>query len=110
MDILIVRELTGSIYFGAHERTENVEGAGMNGARGTFCRDLMDYNEYEIECVVRWVFDAASRRPRHRVTSVDKANVLETSRLWRETAHRIATARLPEKVVRLHFNPIGWSG
>ena len=90
VDILIVRELTGGIYFGAHERTENVEGAGMNGAKGTFCRDLMDYNEYEIERVVRWAFDAASRRPRHRVTSVDKANVLETSRLWRETAHRIA--------------------
>ena len=90
VDILIVRELTGGIYFGAHERTENVEDAGMNGARGTFCRDLMDYNEYEIERVVRWAFDAASRRPRHRVISVDKANVLETSRLWRETAHRIA--------------------
>ena len=90
VDILIVRELTGGIYFGAHERTENVEGAGMNGAKGTFCRDLMDYNEYEIERVVRWAFDAASRRPRHRVISVDKANVLETSRLWRETAHRIA--------------------
>ena len=90
VDILIVRELTGGIYFGAHERTENVESAGMNGAKGTFCRDLMDYNEYEIERVVRWAFDAASRRPRHRVISVDKANVLETSRLWRETAHRIA--------------------
>ena len=90
VDILIVRELTGGIYFGAHKRTENVEGAGMNGAKGTFCRDLMDYNEYEIERVVRWAFDAASRRPRHRVISVDKANVLETSRLWRETAHRIA--------------------
>ena len=90
VDILIVRELTGGIYFGAHERTENVESAGMNGAKGTFCRDLMDYNEYEIERVMRWAFDAASRRPRHRVISVDKANVLETSRLWRETAHRIA--------------------
>ena len=90
VDILIVRELTGGIYFGAHKRTENVEGAGMNGAKGTFCRDLMDYNEYEIERVVRWAFDAANRRPRHRVISVDKANVLETSRLWRETAHRIA--------------------
>ena len=90
VDILIVRELTGGIYFGAHERTENVAGAGMNGTKGTFCRDLMDYNEYEIERVVRWAFDAASRRPRHRVISVDKANVLETSRLWREVAHRVA--------------------
>ncbi len=90
VDVLIVRELTGGIYFGAHERTENVPGAGMNGAAGTFCRDLMDYNEYEVERVIRWAFDAASRRPRHRVISVDKANVLETSRLWREVAHRVA--------------------
>lgn len=89
-DVLIVRELTGGIYFGAHERTENVAGAGVNGAPGTFCRDQMDYSEYEVERVIRWAFDAAMRRPRHRVHSVDKANVLETSRLWREVAHRVA--------------------
>lgn len=89
-DLLIVRELTGGIYFGAHQRTENVEGAGVDGAAGTFCRDQMDYSEYEIERVMRWAFDAASRRPRKRVISVDKANVLETSRLWREVAHRVA--------------------
>jgi 3-isopropylmalate dehydrogenase len=90
VDILIVRELTGGIYFGAHERTCDVEGAGGDGKPGTFCRDMMDYSEYEIERVVRWAFDAASRRPRAKVTSVDKANVLETSRLWREVAHRVA--------------------
>ena len=89
-DVLIVRELTGGIYFGAHQRTENVEGAGVDGKPGTFCRDQMDYSEYEVERVIRWAFDAASRRPRHRVISVDKANVLETSRLWREVAHRVA--------------------
>ena len=77
VDILIVRELTGGIYFGAHERTADVEGAGVDGAAGTFCRDQMDYSEYEIERVVRWAFDAAARRPRHRLHSVDKANVLE---------------------------------
>ncbi len=90
VDILIVRELTGGIYFGAHERSENVAGAGVDGAAGTFCRDMMDYSEYEIERVVRWAFDAARRRPKHRLHSVDKANVLETSRLWREVAHRVA--------------------
>ena len=90
VDILIVRELTGGIYFGAHERTEGVEGAGGEGRPGTFCRDQMDYSEHEIERVVRWAFDAASRRPKHRVHSVDKANVLATSRLWREVAHRVA--------------------
>ncbi len=90
VDILIVRELTGGIYFGAHERTVDVEGAGVDGAAGTFCRDQMDYSEYEIERVVRWAFDAAARRPRHRLHSVDKANVLETSRLWREVTHRLA--------------------
>ena len=90
VDLLIVRELTGGIYFGAHERAENVPGAGAGGRPGTFCRDRMDYSEYEVERVVRWAFDAAARRPRHRVHSVDKANVLETSRLWREVAHRVA--------------------
>ncbi len=90
VDILIVRELTGGIYFGAHERTTEVEGAGVDGAAGTFCRDQMDYSEYEIERVVRWAFDAAARRPRHRLHSVDKANVLETSRLWREVTHELA--------------------
>ncbi len=90
VDILIVRELTGGIYFGAHERTTEVEGAGVDGTAGTFCRDQMDYSEYEIERVVRWAFDAAARRPRHRLHSVDKANVLETSRLWREVTHELA--------------------
>ena len=94
-DLLIVRELTGGIYFGAHERTEGVKGAGADGKPGTFCRDQMDYSEYEVERVIRWAFDAASRRPRKSVISVDKANVLETSRLWREVAHRVA-AEYPE--------------
>lgn len=95
VDVLIVRELTGGIYFGAHERRDDVPGAGGGGKPGSFCRDMMDYSEYEIERVVRWAFDAAKRRPKRRLHSVDKANVLETSRLWREVAHRIA-AEYPE--------------
>lgn len=93
-DLVIVRELTGGIYFGAHERREDVPGAGVGGAPGVFCRDQMDYSEYEVERVVRWAFEAAMGR-RRRVCSVDKANVLETSRLWREVAHRVA-ADYPE--------------
>lgn len=89
-DLLIVRELTGGLYFGAHEREQGVEDAGGPGVPGTRCRDVMEYSEHEIERVVRWAFDAARRRPLKRVASVDKANVLETSRLWREVAHRVA--------------------
>ncbi|MBQ9057998.1 MAG: 3-isopropylmalate dehydrogenase [Atopobiaceae bacterium] len=89
VDILIVRELTGGIYFGAHERETAVEGAGTGGTQGQRARDIMEYSEYEIERVVRWACDAAARR-RGRLCSVDKANVLETSRLWREMATAIA--------------------
>ncbi len=90
VDILIVRELTGGLYFGQHERMHDVPGAGVDGAAGDKAVDSMEYSEYEIERVVRWAFDAARRRRGH-VSSVDKANVLETSRLWREVAHRIAS-------------------
>lgn len=89
-DLLIVRELTGGLYFGAHERQEGAEDAGGPGVPGTRARDVMEYSDYEIERVVRWAFEAAQRRSSKRVASVDKANVLETSRLWREVAHRVA--------------------
>ncbi|QOY60318.1 3-isopropylmalate dehydrogenase [Thermophilibacter immobilis] len=97
VDLLIVRELTGGLYFGAHEREWGVEGAGGNGARGEFARDTMEYSEYEVERVVRWACQAASRR-RGRVCSVDKANVLETSRMWREVAHAVG-AEFPEVTI-----------
>lgn len=97
VDLLIVRELTGGLYFGAHEREWGVEGVGRNGARGEFARDTMEYSEYEVERVVRWACQAASRR-RGRVCSVDKANVLETSRMWREVAHAVA-AEFPEVTI-----------
>ncbi len=77
VDLLIVRELTGGMYFGEHARTD--DGA----------RDTCVYSASEIERVVRRAFDAARGRRGH-VTSVDKANVLETSRLWREIAAEVA--------------------
>ncbi len=81
VDLLVVRELTGGIYFGerGRERTEGVPAA----------YDTMFYTVPEIERVVRVAFDLARGR-RKKVTSVDKANVLESSRLWRETAGRLA--------------------
>lgn len=77
VDVLFVRELTGGTYFGAKTRSAD--------AATDECR----YTVTEIERVVRRAFELARDRRRH-VTSVDKANVLETSRLWRSTVQRIA--------------------
>jgi 3-isopropylmalate dehydrogenase len=78
-DLLVVRELTGGIYFG--EKTRDA----------TSASDLCTYTTEEIERIARTAFDAA----RSRVSSVDKANVLETSRLWRETVSRIHSREFP---------------
>ncbi|MGH2925820.1 MAG: 3-isopropylmalate dehydrogenase [Solirubrobacterales bacterium] len=82
-DLLVVRELTGGIYFGESGRT------------GDVAHDTCEYSVGEIERIARVAFDAAARRAggdrRALVTSVDKANVLETSRLWRETVTRLAS-------------------
>lgn len=82
LDLLIVRELTGDIYFGEPRgvREKNGEREGFN---------TMVYAEHEVERVARVAFEAARKR-RKKVCSVDKANVLETSGLWRETVTRIA--------------------
>jgi len=76
-DLLVVRELTGGIYFGD------------SGRDGDRAHDDCAYTVEEIERIGRVAFEAAGER-RGRVTSVDKANVLETSRLWRETVTRLA--------------------
>jgi 3-isopropylmalate dehydrogenase len=81
-DLLVVRELTGGIYFGDSGRT------------GDVAHDTCEYSVGEIERIARAGFEAARRRGGRggrgpRVTSVDKANVLETSRLWREVVSRI---------------------
>ena len=91
LDILIVRELTGGIYFGQPRgihRLENGEREGYNTLR---------YRESEIERIARVAFEAARRR-RHRLCSVDKANVLEVSELWREVVSRVH-AEYPDVVL-----------
>jgi 3-isopropylmalate dehydrogenase len=82
VDVLMVRELTGGIYFGRPRHRETVDGE----VRAV---DTMVYSESEIRRVVKLAFEIARGR-RHRVTSVDKANVLETSRLWRQVAEEVA--------------------
>ena len=79
-DLLIVRELTGGIYFGERGRRE-----------GKFVPEAYDteaYSVMEIERIARVAFETAKKRG-GKLVSIDKANVLETSRLWRETMHRI---------------------
>ena len=82
LDLIVVRELTGGIYFGQPAGTEV-----RDGLRTGF--NTMIYNEEEIARIGRVAFSTARKR-RKKVCSVDKANVLETSRLWRATMHRIA--------------------
>jgi len=81
-DILIVRELLGGLYFG--------EPRGVSSTNGTMsASNTMRYSVAEIERVARVAFEAARKR-RGKVTSVDKANVLETSQLWRQTVTRVS--------------------
>ncbi len=89
VDMLIVRELTGGLYFGARGREADALGAATGGGAGRRAYDTLDYREYEIERIARTAFEAARGR-RSKVHSVDKANVLESSRLWREVVHEVA--------------------
>jgi len=82
VDILIVRELLGGIYFGEPRSTTGAAG-------NRIAIDTMRYREPEIERIARVAFELAQSR-RHQVTSVDKANVLDCSRLWREVVTRVA--------------------
>ncbi len=79
-DLLVVRELTGGIYFGDKTRTDDR------------ASDLCVYSVEEIERIARSAFEAA----RTKVTSVDKANVLETSRLWRQTVNEVHEREFPD--------------
>ena len=89
VDMVIVRELTGGLYFGHRQRIYDSADAATGGGPGQRAWDTMDYSEYEVERIVRRAFEIAQTR-RGRVHSVDKANVLESSRMWREIAHRVA--------------------
>lgn len=86
-DILFVRELTGGIYFGESGRRES------HGEEEAY--NVMQYRRSEIERVIRVAAEAAKTRS-GRVTSVDKANVLEVSRFWRQTAARIMQDEYPD--------------
>jgi 3-isopropylmalate dehydrogenase len=85
VDILFFRELTGGIYFGRSERSED----------GRSASSTMTYSTAEIERIVRIAADAARRR-RGKLTSVDKANVLEVSRHWRRVAAALIAAEYPD--------------
>ena len=89
LDIMIVRELTGGIYFGQPRGIRTLEG----GERQGF--NTLVYAEHEIERIVRSACQIAMKRGR-RVCSVDKANVLECTELWREVATRVVKAEYPE--------------
>jgi len=88
VDLVVVRELTGGIYFGEKSRTS----LGADGERAV---DVCTYSTREIERVVR-VAGALALERRGKLTSVDKANVLETSRLWREVTHRVVAEEFPQ--------------
>lgn len=79
VDFVVVRELIGGIYFGKRGRSDD----------GTSAYDTCSYSVEEVERIVRYGFELAATRRQH-LTIVDKANVLETSRLWREVAKRVA--------------------
>jgi 3-isopropylmalate dehydrogenase len=83
VDLVFVRELTGGIYFGPKERSARE------------ATDLCRYSVTEVERITRVAAQLARRR-RRRLTSIDKANVLETSRLWREVTTRIVAAEFPD--------------
>jgi 3-isopropylmalate dehydrogenase len=91
VDLLVVRELTGGIYFGEPSRRWTDD-------RGRAAVDTLVYREHEIERIARLAFELAKSR-RGRVASVDKANVLQTSRLWREIVNEVA-AEFPDVQVQ----------
>ena len=87
VDLIVVRELTGGLYFGQPKGREIIDGIER-------AVDTLVYNEVEIRRVVRMAFQLAEQR-RKKVTSVDKANVLESSRLWRKVTAEVA-AEFPD--------------
>jgi 3-isopropylmalate dehydrogenase len=110
VDILFVRELTGGLYFGTPKKRERTAEGIMRGV------DTLEYFDYEIRRVVEMAFQLAAGR-RGKVTSVDKANILETSRLWRQIVIEVATKHPAIQIdhmlvdtasMRLLTNPAGF--
>ncbi len=109
VDMIVVRELTGGLYFGQPKGREQRP-------EGEWAVDTLEYYDYEIRRVVEMAFELAKGR-RKKVTSVDKANVLESSRLWRKIANEVH-AKYPEialehvlvdtAAMRLVSNPAGF--
>jgi 3-isopropylmalate dehydrogenase len=91
VDLVVVRELTGGIYFGQPRERRN---------DGATAVDTCIYHRHEIERIARQAFDIARQR-RHEIVSVDKANVLETSRLWREVVSEMAQSNQDVKVTHM---------
>ncbi len=91
VDILVIRELTGGIYFGDRGRIDDDSSA----------YDTCTYSRAEVERILHYAFKEALKRKKH-LTVVDKANVLETSRLWRETAQQLAP-QYPEVTLDFMF-------
>lgn len=89
LDILIVRELTGGIYFGERKTEPGTEEEGM------VAWDVEKYSEMEVKRIAKIAFDMAAKRG-GKVCSVDKANVLDSSRLWRKTVAEMQAAEYPE--------------
>lgn len=80
VDLIIYRELTGGIYFGKRETTDD------------FATDECKYHEFEIERIAKLAFEKAQQRPRKTLCLIDKANVLDTSRLWRKVVQGMASS------------------
>ena len=95
VDILVIRELTGGIYFGEKSREKTADGQKAT--------DVLSYSTYEIERIVRFAFDAACQRT-GRLCSVDKANVLESSRLWRETVMDLSPEYADVEVTHMYVD------
>lgn len=91
LDLMVVRELTGGIYFGAKERTEDR------------ASDVMSYTKEEIRRIAIKAFEIARKRS-CRLTSVDKANILETSRLWRAAVNEVAASYPDVEVSHLYVD------
>ena len=86
VDLIVIRELTGGIYFGEKTRNENKSS------------DLCVYHDYEIKRIIRIAADIAKKR-KCKLCSVDKANVLETSRFWRDITKNTISAEYPEIII-----------